>query len=53
MSEARKRIVLLLWKVGIKGKPCQCSFYEASHYNKELEFDLNFWPCKKFIRMED
>jgi hypothetical protein len=44
----RKLIVLALWSIGIKGQPCKCSFYEASHYNSDLEFDIEDWPCAHY-----
>lgn len=32
-----------------KGRYCQqCGFYEASHYDHELEFDIESYPCGRF-----
>lgn len=44
--------VMFKWHVGVKGKPCKCSFFEASHYNIDLEFDMDNYPCHRFIPRE-
>lgn len=49
-----KRIItLLLWQMGLKGKRCVCSFYRASHYEKGLEFDINYYPCASYTRLKE
>jgi len=43
----------LRWQFGIKGKPCKCSFYEASHFNNALEWDVDSYPCGRFTPRKD
>lgn len=40
---------MLKWWIGYKSRPCAlCTFYEASHYNHALEFDMESYPCDRF-----
>ena len=46
----------LLWefklkrKLGVTGaiKPCVCGFSKVAHFNVDLEFDLEDYPCSKY-----
>lgn len=44
----RTILLLILWRFGCRGRQCRCSFYEASHYDNSLEFDINDYPCRNF-----
>lgn len=38
----------LLWRLGIKGTPCKCSFYRISHYSHKYEFDMESYACEEY-----
>lgn len=40
--------IMLKWRMGIKGDYCRCGFHEAAHYDHDLEFDMEFYPCPNF-----
>lgn len=38
--------LLIKWQLGDYGKRCDiCGFYEAAHYNYDLQFDIDNYPC--------
>lgn len=38
--------LLIKWQFGDCGKRCEiCGFYEAAHYNYDLQFDMESYPC--------
>lgn len=40
---------MLKWWIGYKGRDCaQCGFYEAAHYNHDLDYDIDSYPCDRF-----
>ncbi len=33
-----------------RGRPCKtCGFSEAAHYDHKLEWDIDNYPCERFI----
>lgn len=39
---------LVAWQLGFRGRACHCGFYETTHYNIDLEFDMEHYPCRHF-----
>lgn len=41
---------MLKFKLGIKGERCKkCCFHEAAHYNPDIQWDMDDYPCVQFI----
>ncbi len=36
--------------IGWKGRKCKvCTFHEAAHFDPRLEFDMEGYPCGRFV----
>lgn len=50
----KQKLIIALFKLGFKGRPCwMCSFSRAAHYEPDLEFDIDDYPCGGYMQLKD